>query len=132
MTNKHRGSDALAYMKAVVDANPEAKAEYERLGPRYEIIRGIIRARKAAGLTQAELADRMQVSRPVVTRLESGDHEPRLNMIQRAADALGHRIVVEFKPRKPARATPAAAKRPQTRATKVRVRSTSPRVARTS
>ena len=124
MTNKHRGSDVLAHLRAAVDASPEATAEYERLGPRYEIISSIIRARKAAGLTQAELAERMQVSRPVVSRLESGEHEPRFHMIQRAADALGHQIVVEFNPRK---STPTAAegKRPQTPPTK-----TAPRAVR--
>lgn len=96
--NKHRGGDALAFVQAVVDANPEAKVEYERLRPRYELIEKIIRARKAAGLTQAQLAERMQVSRPVVSRLESGAHEPRFDLIQRAADALGRQLVVEFKP----------------------------------
>jgi transcriptional regulator with XRE-family HTH domain len=96
--NKHRGGDALAFVRDLVDANPEARREYERLGPRYELIAKIIQARKAQGLTQAELAERMNVSRPAVSRLESGQHEPRFDLIQRAADALGQPLVVEFKP----------------------------------
>ena len=126
MANKHRGSDVLEYLKKVIEESPETKAEYERLGPRYEIITSIIRARKAAGLTQAELAERMQVSRPVVTRLESGEHEPRFQMIQRAADALGRELVVEFKPSTPAKAHPIG-KRTQTSATKSATRSVSPK-----
>lgn len=111
MTNKHRGSDVLEHLNRVLEESPETRAEYDHLGPRYELITSIIRARKAAGLSQAELAERMQVSRPVVTRLESGEHEPRFQMIQRAADALGHQFVVEFKPRSPSRPA-AVSKRP--------------------
>lgn len=91
----------LLYLETLLEANGDAKAEYERLGLRYEVIQSIVRARKAAGLTQLELTARMQVSRPVVTRLESWDHEPRLHMIQRAADALSCQIVVEFNPQPP-------------------------------
>jgi transcriptional regulator with XRE-family HTH domain len=96
--NKHRGSDALAFVRDLVDADPDARREYERLGPRYELITKIVRARKDQGLTQAELAARMNVTRPAVSRLESGMHEPRFDLIQRAADALGQQFVVEFKP----------------------------------
>lgn len=39
--------------------NPEVKAEYDALGPQYEIIRAEIQNRKAAGITPKKLAERM-------------------------------------------------------------------------
>ena len=47
------------------------------------------RARHAAGLTQAELAERSGVSQPHISQLESGTWEPRLTTIMALATALG-------------------------------------------
>lgn len=47
------------------------------------------RARQAAGLTQAELADKSGVSQPHISALESGTWEPRLATIMQLARALG-------------------------------------------
>ena len=46
------------------------------------------RARKAAGLTQAELAEKSGVSQPHVSALERGAWEPRLATIMALAKAL--------------------------------------------
>ena len=45
-------------------------------------------ARKAANLTQAELAERAGLSRMTVQRLESGSLDPRLSTLQELARAL--------------------------------------------
>ena len=47
------------------------------------------RARQAAGLTQAELAEKSGVSQPHISQLESGTWEPRLATIMQLARALG-------------------------------------------
>jgi len=46
-------------------------------------------ARKAAGLTQKELGERMGVSSVAVTQYESGKRIPKVDTLQRIADALG-------------------------------------------
>ena len=47
-------------------------------------------ARNTLGLTQAQLAQRLGVSRPTVTQWESGAREPRsVDALVRLADALG-------------------------------------------
>lgn len=51
-------------------------------------------ARLAAGLTQAELAERLQTSQSVVSRWERGGDEPRLSSLERAMRACGGRLVV--------------------------------------
>ncbi len=55
-------------------------------------------ARLEAGLTQAELAERLGASQPVVARLESGRANPRIATFERALAATGHRLAVAVEP----------------------------------
>jgi hypothetical protein len=50
---------SFAELKAEMLANPDVAAEYERLGPVYELVGAMVEARHAAGLTQAEIAARL-------------------------------------------------------------------------
>lgn len=56
--------------------------------PSFSIIGDLERARKAAHLTQAELADRSGMNRMTVGRIESG-LDPRLSTLQELARAMG-------------------------------------------
>jgi transcriptional regulator with XRE-family HTH domain len=49
-------------------------------------------ARQRAGLTQAELAERLETSQSVVARLESPRSNPRFRTLVRAIAATGHRL----------------------------------------
>ncbi|MBO9523127.1 MAG: mobile mystery protein A [Nocardioidaceae bacterium] len=65
---------------------------------------GWVRAvREALGMTAADLADRMGVSQPSVTRLEKSERDDaaRLETLIRAADALGCDLVYALVPRRP-------------------------------
>ena len=53
---------SLKDVKAQQLKNPEVLAEYEKLGPEYAIARELIAARVRAGMTQAELAERMSTT----------------------------------------------------------------------
>ena len=44
--------------------------------------------RTELGLTQSELADRAEVSQPLIARIEGGDVDPRLSTLRRIVDAL--------------------------------------------
>lgn len=67
---------------------------------RQEIGLLLTRARKKAGLTQAEVAARMGVSQPVIARAESGDVLPRLTFLDRFAKATGQPVIIELNPRR--------------------------------
>lgn len=76
-----------------------AKA-YDALDDEFAALAALLKARIAAGLTQAEVASRMGVSQPVVARIEASlgkkDHSPSLNTLRRYADACGMKLVIQM------------------------------------
>jgi len=73
-------------------ADPEVRREYDALAPEFEIAAELLRARKRAGLSQAELAARMSTSQSAVARLESGQTLPSTKTLLRFAAATGSKI----------------------------------------
>lgn len=68
--------------------DPEFRREREASRPKLEFRIALVRARLAAGLTQAELAEAIGTKQSAVARLESGDSNPTLEMMTRLAKAL--------------------------------------------
>jgi transcriptional regulator with XRE-family HTH domain len=60
----------------------------------------ILKARTEAGLTQAQVAERMGTKAPAVARLEdalvTGKHSPTLATLQKYAEALDKKLEVRF------------------------------------
>ena len=60
----------------------------------------MLAARHAAGLTQAQIAERMGTKAPAVTRLEnalaSGKHSPSLDTLRKYAAAVGKTLEVRL------------------------------------
>jgi len=65
------------------------KAEYGALEPEFTFLRSMLLARQKAGLTQADIAERMGTKPPAITRLESsltsGKHSPSLATLKKYA-----------------------------------------------
>jgi ribosome-binding protein aMBF1 (putative translation factor) len=78
--------------KARLLANPRVKAEYDALAPEFEISAELIKARRRAGLSQAELASRMGTSQSTIARLESGQTLPSTKTLLRFAKATGNKV----------------------------------------
>ena len=76
--------------------DPEIKAEYDRLGPRYEIIEAIIRKRLEKGMSQKQLAEKMGTKQSALSRLESGNYNPTLAFLRKVATALGSEVHVSL------------------------------------
>jgi transcriptional regulator with XRE-family HTH domain len=68
------------------------KTEYKALEPEFTILHELLQARQKAGLSQAEIAERMGTKAPAITRLESslssGKHSPSIATIKKYADVL--------------------------------------------
>jgi len=79
--------------------DPAFKAEYDALEDEFSLARELIEARTRAGLSQAELAQRMGTTQSAIARLESGKFPPSMRTIVRIAAATGTRAVVRLEPR---------------------------------
>jgi transcriptional regulator with XRE-family HTH domain len=55
-------------------------------------------ARTASGLTQSELAKRLETTQSVIARLESGRANPRIATLRRAIAATGHQLEASLAP----------------------------------
>lgn len=91
-------SSALKGFKAQVLKRREARKECEGLADEFAFIDELLKARASAGLTQAQLAERIGTTQSAVARLESGSaaHSPSIATLQRYASALGFRVEVRF------------------------------------
>ncbi len=76
--------------------DPEFAEEYEALRPEYELAGSLIALRIERGLTQQEVAQKMNTTQSVISRLESGSANPSLATLKRLAEALGARVVARL------------------------------------
>lgn len=83
-------------IKAELLADPEVKREYDALAPEFEFSAELLRARLRAGLSQAELAERMGTSQSAIARLESGQTLPSTKTLLRFADATRSKVEVKL------------------------------------
>jgi transcriptional regulator with XRE-family HTH domain len=91
-------------MVAEWQADPEFAAAYAELEPEYVLLKELLEARRRAGLTQAEVAERMGTKAPAVTRLETtladNRHSPSLATLKKYAQAVGCTLEIHLVPAK--------------------------------
>src|SRR5436853_4449255 len=84
-------------------SEPAVKVEYDAQAEEYALLDELLRARHHAGLTQAEVAERMGTKTPAVARLEAGGgakrHSPSLATLRKYAEAVGCRLEIRLRPR---------------------------------
>jgi transcriptional regulator with XRE-family HTH domain len=76
----------------------EYRKAYQELAPEFELARAVLQARTRAGLSQEQLARRMDTTQSVIARLESGRTKPSTQTLQRLAAATGTRLRISFEP----------------------------------
>jgi DNA-binding XRE family transcriptional regulator len=79
--------------KRRLEEDPEFKAAYDALEEEFAALDALLTARKEAGLTQAQVAERMGTTASAVARLEGAitreKHSPTFNTLKRYAKACG-------------------------------------------
>lgn len=92
--------DPTAYATKRSATDKKFKVAYDHLEDEFEALAALLHARENAGLTQAEVAERMGVSQPVVARIESSlgkkNHSPTLDSLRRYANACGMKLVIRM------------------------------------
>ena len=78
--------------------NKDYRDAHEELAPEFALARALIEARMTAGLTQEQLAERMDTTQSVIARLESGRTRPSTQTLERLAVATGTRLKISFEP----------------------------------
>ena len=86
----------LKTLKAELLARAETRAAYSAQADEFAVARELIAARTKAGLTQADVAERMGTTQSTVARLEGGKAVPSMRSLQRYAQAVGCRAVVRL------------------------------------
>ena len=86
-------------------SRPGVKAAYDASAEEFAFLDEVLRARAEAGLTQAEVAERIGTTQSAIARLESAEpkHSPSIATLQKYARALGYRLQLKLvKERRPA------------------------------
>jgi DNA-binding XRE family transcriptional regulator len=76
------------------------RKEYGALEEEFTVMAAIAKARRRAGLSQAELARRMKTTQSTVPRLESGRGQPSRARWCGSPKRRGHRLKISFQPMK--------------------------------
>jgi ribosome-binding protein aMBF1 (putative translation factor) len=89
-------SDLKTYIKRRKARDREFAARFEEGYEKLKI--GVIlkEARKAAGLTQEELARRINTRKTAVSRIENHSRDIRLSTLEKVASALGKRLQIRI------------------------------------
>ncbi len=78
--------------------NPGVAAAYDALEEEYALLAELLAARVRAGLTQAEVAERMNTQAPAVARIESSSPKrpPSLAALRKYAQAVGCKLEIKL------------------------------------
>ena len=91
-------SEQLEALKKEMLSDPEVRGAYDAMADEFDLARELIAARVRAGLTQAELAERMGTTQSAVARIEGGKRLPSVKTLLRYAEATGCRALVKLVP----------------------------------
>lgn len=80
--------------------NKSVQDEYEALKPEFLLLKDMLKARNDAGLSQADVAERMGTKPPAITRLESsltsGAHSPSIATLKKYAEAVDCHLEIKL------------------------------------
>lgn len=82
------------YVREREARSPAFREAREEIEAEFAFAWQLIRARSAAGLTQAELAELVGMKQPNIARLEGGTYKPSVATLQRLAEALNVRFEI--------------------------------------
>lgn len=86
----------LAIMKRKILSDTKVKGVYDGLANNFDLVNELIAARIRAGLTQAQLVQRMHTTQSVIARLESGLKLPNVGTLLKYAAATQSRASIKL------------------------------------
>ena len=90
--------DFKEYKKELMK-DPEFVKAYEDLQPNMDIVKAILDARIKQNLSQKELSKLTGINQSEISKLESGERNPSIKLLQRLADGMGLTLKISFVPK---------------------------------
>lgn len=79
--------------------NPEFKKEWEDCEAEFNMIQALIDARKSRHMTQKQLAKRTGIDQADISKIETGNGNPTVRLLQRLAAGMDMTLKLEFIPK---------------------------------
>lgn len=76
--------------------DPQFKKYYDEFGKQLEIAYGLLQLRKKMGLSQRQLAKKVGTTQSNIARIESGQQNFTVELLQRIAKAYKRNVKIEF------------------------------------
>lgn len=100
MTNERYAPVPHAPMAQKWFDEPDFNARYVALADEFAALDELLAARKRAGLSQSDVAERMGIKQPSLARIEGAlgtrKHSPSLATLRRYAQAVGCRLIIRL------------------------------------
>lgn len=84
-----------SFKELIKDRN-DLEDTVEGLDPVYELRKKILLLRLDEGLSQEELATRAGMQQSVISRIENGESEPRIETVNKIAKALNRKVKIDL------------------------------------
>jgi len=95
-SKNHSIRDMSSSIDELIEKKPELEDVYHPTDPLFELRKRILQLRLDQGLSQAELAERAGTKQSVISRIENGESEPRIETIKKIARALDKKVRLEL------------------------------------
>ena len=77
--------------------DPEFKAIWDASEAEYDLVKALIKARNAAGLTQQQLAAKTGIDQAILSRIETGKANPSIATLKKLARGLDKKLKIDFR-----------------------------------
>jgi predicted transcriptional regulator len=88
-------SDLQKYLNESLK-DEEFKKEWDKLELRYAVIKQLIKIRNTYNLSQAQLAEKLNTTQAVISRIENGTVNIGIDFIERLAKAFNKRVEINL------------------------------------
>jgi predicted transcriptional regulator len=95
MKNKYEIRDKKDSFKEIIKDRKDLKDIVEKSDPVYELRKKLL-LRLDERLSQEKLAEKAGIKQSVISRIESGESEPRIETVNRIAKALDRKIKIDL------------------------------------
>ena len=96
MGNKYEVRNKDDSFKELIKNRNDLKDTVEEFDPGYELRKKILLLRLDEGLSQEELAARAGMRQSVISKIENGESEPRIETVNKIAKALNRKVKIDL------------------------------------